>query len=101
MQSRVVQAVCSPYRNPLDDKERRVVKAGFTRGAELFTRSLAKLSGAPDPGIRWRCLEGPYFDNQVGTVRLDGREAIVRLDKTIAGEEDEKRLEKTFERRIA
>jgi len=101
MKSRVVQAVCSPYRNPLDDKERRVVKAGFTRGAELFTRSLAKLSGAPDPGIRWRCLEGPYFDNQVGTVRLDGREAIVRLDKTIAGEEDEKRLEKTFERRIA
>lgn len=101
MKSHVVQAVCSPYRNPLDDKERRVVKAGFTRGAELFTRSLAKLSGAPDPGIRWRCLEGPYFDNQVGTVRLDGREAIVRLDKTVAGEEDEKRLEKTFERRIA
>lgn len=101
MQSRVVQAVCSPYRNPLDNKERRVVKAGFTRGAELFTRSLAKLSGAPDPGIRWRCLEGPYFDNQVATVRLDGREAIVRLDKTIAGEEDEKRLEKTFEHRVA
>jgi PhoD-like phosphatase len=101
MQSRVVQVVCSPYRNPLDDKERRVVKAGFTRGAELFAHGLAKLSGAPDPGIRWRCLEGPYFDNQVATVRLDGREAIVRLDKTIAGEEDEKRLEKTFEHRIA
>jgi PhoD-like phosphatase len=100
MKSRVVQAVCSPYRNPLDDKERRVVKAGFTRGAELFAHGLAKLSGAPDPGIRWRCLEGPYFDNQVGTIRLDGREALVRLDKTVAGEEDEKRLEKTFERRI-
>ncbi|HYP55346.1 MAG TPA: alkaline phosphatase D family protein [Solirubrobacterales bacterium] len=100
MKSNVVQAVCSPYRNPLDGKERRVVKFGFTRGAELFTRGLAKLSGAPDPGIRWRCLEGPYFDNQVATVRLDGREALVRLDKTVAGEEDEKRLEKTFERRI-
>jgi len=100
VKSRVVQAVCSPYRNPLDDKERRVVRAGFTRPAELFARSLARLVGAPDPGIRWRCLEGPYFDNQVATVRLDGRSSIVRLDKTVAGEEDEKSLEKTFERRI-
>ena len=45
-------------------------------------------------------LEGPYFDNQVGTVRLDGRSAIVRLDKTMAGEEDQRALEKTFERRL-
>ncbi len=101
VQSRVVQAVCSPYRNPLDDKERRVVRAGFTRGAELFARSLAHLAGAPDPGIRWRPLEGPYFDNQVGTVRLDGRSAIVRLDKTVPTGEHESALNKTFERRIA
>ena len=101
VESRVVQAVCSPYRNPLDDKERRVVRAGFTKSAEFLARGLAQLAGAPDPGIRWRCLEGPYFDNQVGTVRLDGRSSIVRLDKTVAGEEDETALEKTFERRIA
>ncbi|HWM64388.1 MAG TPA: alkaline phosphatase D family protein [Solirubrobacterales bacterium] len=100
VQSRVVQAVCSPYRNPLDEKERRTVRLGFSRGAETFARGLARLAGAPDPGIRWRCLEGPYFDNQVATLRLDGREAIVRLDKTVAGEEDETSLEKTFERRI-
>jgi hypothetical protein len=101
VQSRVVQAVCSPYRNPLDRNERRVVRAGFTRPFQAVARGLAQLSGAPDPGIRWRLLEGPYFDNQVGTVRLDGREAIVRLDKTVAGEEDEVALEKSFERRIA
>ena len=101
VESRVVQAVCSPYRNPLDDKERRVVRAGFTKPAEIVARGLAQLAGAPDPGIRWRCLEGPYFDNQVATVRLDGRSSIVRLDKTVAGEKDETALEKTFERRIA
>ncbi len=101
IESRVVQVVCSPYRNPLDGKERRVVRAGFTKPAEAFARSLARAAGAPNPGIRWRCLEGPYFDNQVGTVRLDGRSSIVRLDKTVAGEEDETALEKTFERRIA
>jgi hypothetical protein len=100
VKSRVVQVVCSPYRNPLEANERRVVRAGFTRPASAFARGLARLAGAPDPGIRWRLLEGPYFDNQVATLRLDGREAIARLDKTVAGEEDEDRLEKTFERRL-
>ncbi len=101
VKSRVVQAVCSPYRNPLGTGERRVVRAGFTRPLTAVARALAQGAGAPDPGIRWRLLEGPYFDNQVGTLRLDGREAIARLDKTVAGEEDEKRLEKTFERRLS
>ncbi len=100
VKSKVVQAVCSPYRNPLDGKERRTVRAGFSRSAEAVAHGLARLAGAPDPGIRWRCLEGPYFDNQVATLRLDGREAIVRLDKTAGDGEEEHRLEKTFERRI-
>ncbi len=101
MRSAVYQAVCSPYRNPLEASERRVVRAGFSRPFELLARGLARLSGAPDPGIRWRLLDGPYFDNQVATLRLDGREAIARLDKTVAGDEDERALEKSFERRLA
>ncbi len=100
MKAAVLQAVCSPYRNPLDERERKVIRAGFSRPFTMLARGLAHAAGAPDPGIRWRLLEGPYFDNQVGTVRLDGREAIVRLDKTVAGEEDETALEKTFERRV-
>jgi PhoD-like phosphatase len=101
VKSAVLQAVCSPYRNPLDERERKVVRAGFSRPFGAFARGLAHAAGAPDPRIRWRLLEGPYFDNQVATLRLNGREAIVRLDKTVAGEEDEKSLQKTFERRIA
>jgi len=101
MQSNVYQAVCSPYRNPLDGHERAAIRAGFSRPFTAFTRGLARLSGAPDPGLRWRLLEGPHFDNQVATLHLDGREAMARLDKTVAGEEDERALEKTFERRLA
>ncbi len=101
MQSAVYQAVCSPYRNPLEAKERQVIRAGFSRPFTAITRGLAQLAGVPDPGIRWRLLEGPYFDNQVATLRLDGRQAIARLDKTVAGKEDERSLEKSFERRIA
>jgi PhoD-like phosphatase len=101
MKSAVYQAVCSPYRNPLESSERRVVRSGFSRPFELTARNLARLSGAPDPDIRWRLLEGPFFDNQVATLHLDGREATARLDKTVAGEDDEHALEKTFERRLA
>ncbi len=101
VESGVFQAVCSPYRNPLDERERRVVRAGFSRPAHAFAQALARLAGAPDPGIRWRTLEGPCFDNQVATLRFDGRSATMRLDKTVRGEEDDRRLEKTFERRLA
>jgi PhoD-like phosphatase len=100
VRSTVLQAVCSPYRNPLDERERRVVRAGFSRPFAAVARGLAQLAGAPDPGIRWRLLEGPYFDNQIATIHLDGREATVRLDKTVAGEEDETALQKSFERRV-
>jgi hypothetical protein len=100
VQSRVVQAVCSPYRNPLSGRERRVVRLAFGRAFGAVARGLARLAGAPDPGIRWRLLEGPYFDNQVATLRLEGRSAIARLDKTEAGEERERSLHKSFERRL-
>jgi len=101
MTSAVYQAVCSPYRNPLDNHERRAIKAGFTRPFVAAMRALAHSAGVGDPGVRWRLSEGPYFDNQVATLRLNGREALMQLDKTVAGDEDERRLDCVFERRLA
>ena len=97
----VYQAVCSPYRNPLDEKERRVVRNGFGKPLTALARLLARAAGAPDPGIRWRTLNGPHFDNQVGTLEIDGRQILMRLDKTVPGEEGEEALEETFSRRLA
>jgi hypothetical protein len=99
--SPVYQAVCSPYRNPLDEKERRVVRAAFRAPAIALANQLARLAGAPDPGIRWRLLDGPCFDNQVASLRLDGRSAEIRLDKTVPGEDGEDALELSFRRRLA
>jgi len=99
--SPVYQAVCSPYRNPLDSRERAVVRAGFKRPLQALAKGLARLAGAPDPGIRWRLLEGPCFDNQVASLRLDGRQATMRLDKTVPGEAGEQALEQSFERRLS
>jgi hypothetical protein len=99
--SAIYQAVCSPYRNPLDSHERRAIKAGFSRPFIAAMRALAGSAGAPDPGLRWRLAEGPYFDNQVATLRLDGREARMKLDKTVPGDDEERRLDRVFERRLA
>ena len=97
----VYQAVCSPYRNPLDEKERRLIRAGFKRPFVALARRLAAAAGAPDPGIRWRLRDGPCFDNQVAMLRIDGRGIEMRLDKTVAGAENEQALETTFRRRLA
>jgi hypothetical protein len=101
MTSNVYQAVCSPYRNPLDEKERRAIRTGFSRPFIAAMRALGRAAGVRDPGIRWRLAEGPYFDNQVATLRIDGREALLQLDKTVPGDEDGRRLECVFERRLA
>jgi hypothetical protein len=98
--SAVYQAVCSPYRNPLDQRERLAIKAVFTRPFVAAMRALARSAGVPDPGLRWRLDEGPYFDNQVATLRLNGREALMQLDKTIPGDEEERELDCVFERRL-
>ena len=101
VKSAVYQAVCSPFRNPLSANERRVIKLATTKPIEAFTRLLAKSAGVPDPDLRWRFVEGPYFDNQVGTLHLDGRKAEIKLEKTKPGETEEESLETSYIRRLA
>jgi hypothetical protein len=101
IESAIYQAVCSPYRNPLELNERRVIRIGFSRPFSATMRALAAAAGTAHPGLRWRLAEGPYFDNQVATLRLDGREAWMKLDKTIPGDDEERHLDCVFEHRIA
>jgi hypothetical protein len=99
--SAVSQATCSPFRNPLNSKERAVIDTLLTKGAERTFRLLAKAAGAPDPGIRWHFAEGPYYDNQVASLRIDGRACEVRLDKTAGGDDADRRLERVFDHRLS
>jgi PhoD-like phosphatase len=102
VRSAVYQAVCSPFRNALDSREQRVVKAGMSRPFELATRSLARAIGVRDPEIRWRFTEGPFFDNQVATLELDGPASTMRLERTVRDPEGrDPRLELSFERSLS
>jgi hypothetical protein len=85
MRSRVWQAVCSPFRNPLDDHERMLVRAGLHPVPRAAARLLGRAAGVPDPPVRWRFVESPTFDNQVATLELDGRRATLRIERTSPG----------------
>ncbi len=101
VRSSVYQAVCSPYRNPLSSREQRVIRAGFSRPMTAAMRALARSAGAPAPGIGWRLVQGPFFDNQVARLTIEGRSASMQLEKTVPGDEDERRLECVFEQPLA
>jgi hypothetical protein len=78
----VWQVTCSPFRNPLSKKERRTVEFGFSRAGRVIGRVLARAARVPPPPVRWRFQDGdPRFDNQVGTLELDGRRAVARLER--------------------
>jgi hypothetical protein len=102
VRSAVWQAVCSPYRNPLDARERSVIRLGMSRPFAVAARALAHRAGVPDPEIRWRLTGGgPWFDNQVASLLIDGREMRMRLDKAVPVDSREARLERVLDRRLA
>ena len=100
-ESRVWQAVCSPFRNALDDRERKTIGFGKSLVGTAITRGLSRLAGVPADPIRWRLVEGPFYDNQVATLTLDGRNAAVKLERTVGDpESDERELHTSFDRAL-
>jgi hypothetical protein len=100
-QSAVYQAVCSPFRNPLDRHERLTVRIGDSWGGELIAHALARAAGVPEPEIRWRLVQRPTFDNQFATLELDGRSALLRIERTERDDPDDHHIATSLERRLA
>jgi hypothetical protein len=101
VESTVVQAVCSPLRNPLDKRERRAMRFAHTPQAGFVAALIARAAGVRRPPLRWRFLEKATFDNQVATVDCDRRGAVVRVEKTVPEEWQEPRLHLGLEHVIA
>ena len=102
MKSNVWQAVCSPYRNPLEGRERQSIRIGMSEPFGVAMRGLAHLAGVRDPGIGWRMVgDGPWFDNQVATLTVDGRRIEMRLDKAVPVDANNAKLECVLEHQLA
>jgi PhoD-like phosphatase len=90
--ARVFQIVCSPFRNPLSAKERRVVRLTGSKLAGLLFSTLARLAGVPPPSADWSFERRPTFDNSIGELDLDQRTARVTLRRSGREGEDAERL---------
>jgi hypothetical protein len=87
VRSRVWQAVCSPFRNPLGRGERRAVRMATSRPAWALARALGRAAGVADPPVRWRTVHDEvFFHNMVGTLRFDGEAARLVLESEEEGE---------------
>jgi hypothetical protein len=104
VRSAVYQAVCSPVRNPLEAREKRAIHLAMSRPAGVVARALARAAGVEDPPLGWRMCGGPWFDNQIATLEIDGRSLVMRLERArpgAGGEQPERELETVLERRLA
>ena len=85
---RVHQLVCSPFRNPLTAKERRILQATESRVSEKLFARLAKLAGVEAPSASWQPVRDETFDNALGELVLDGRTASATLRRSPREGED-------------
>jgi hypothetical protein len=75
--SRIVQAVCSPIRNPMP-RMLRVMMSLFARGLVRPMRAVAGRSRhVPDPAYPWRVTDGPWFDNCLAELTVQGRDLAI------------------------
>ena len=90
--SRVFQIVCSPFRNRLSARERRIVQATGSRASGAVFSVLARLAGVPRPSAAWRFVRRPTYENSIGELVLDARAARVTLRRSPHQGEDVERL---------
>jgi hypothetical protein len=70
--SLIVQAVCSPIRNPMP-RALRIMMSAFAKRLVGPMRWIATRSDRiPDPAYPWRVTDGPWFDNCIGELRVSG-----------------------------
>src|SRR4051794_7020825 len=86
--SRVHQLICSPFRNPLSTKERRIVQATGSRIAAKLFALLARLAGVALPSASWTPLRDATFENALGELVLEGRSASATIRRSPREGED-------------
>lgn len=78
--STIVQAVCSPIRNPLPRQVRigqALLGKGLARPLEFLVGRTDKVPSAP---YRWQVTHGPWFDNNLATLEVRGRGLVMRWE---------------------
>jgi hypothetical protein len=68
--SRILQAVCSPIRNPLPGVMQRITATAARKPVGGFTRRLAASAKVDPPPLAWELTSGPWYDNNLAILEL-------------------------------
>ncbi|WP_320775016.1 alkaline phosphatase D family protein [Streptomyces sp. CRN 30] len=81
--ARIVQLTCSPVHNSVPLSIRLGFRFGWSAPARALGRAFARHGRLSRPSVRWRREGGPWFGNQLMTLTLSGRSALLRLEKAV------------------
>ncbi len=84
-QTRILQAVCSPLRNPLDAKTRTAERVASSTVGRALGSVLTNRAHASTPGLRWEVTQGPAFGNTLGEVTIDGARLEISVSASKPG----------------
>jgi hypothetical protein len=101
--SQIVQAVCSPIRNPLPRLSRfltAILSYGLAAPVGAFVARSAKV---PDPPFRWTGIKGPWFDNNLACIEATPRGLALWWRRGVVDGDDQlhPRLEKVASLTVA
>ncbi len=102
VESAIYQAVSSPLRQEIETHKHHLIRAAWSRAGEFFGRLLARSAGVGDPDANW-CLTDDklWFDNHLGTLILQGNEALLKVEQVAEGDSSEPHLQEILEHRLA
>src|SRR3954454_5852228 len=82
VRSKVYQLTCSPVHNYVPAAMKITFRVSWSRLAERATKFLLdKVSHLPPQPLTWSRLAGPYYGNEIATLRLAGRDARLVIEK--------------------
>ena len=70
IQGKILQAVCSPIRNPLPRQIERMVGFATRRSVGRTVRKLAKAAKVPVSPLDWEIDRGPWYDNNLAVLEV-------------------------------
>ncbi len=89
-------------RNLLGLPERLAMRFGWSGLGERVGKALARSAGVEESALRWHLMhEEPWFSNHLSTLKLRGREAVLKVEKPTPENTGEPGLRTILEHRLA
>ena len=78
------------------------MRFGWSGVGERIGKTLSRLAGIEGPSLSWRLVhQKPWFDNHVSSLAIRGREASLKVEKTLPEDAGKPYLYPILERRLA